>query len=90
MDSGAGKRSTVTIPPSGPATPGAQGGPAGAAKDSTAGKRGLSGAGSTDGAQPVGTGPGARGGAESVPQNTTKPGVHADARGKVAASRTDG
>lgn len=88
MDSGAGKRSTVSIPASGPATPGADGGPKAAGMDSTAGGRGLAGAGSVDGAQPEGgRGPGADGGASSVPKDTTQSGVHADARGKAAVSR---
>lgn len=88
MDSGAGKRGTVTIPPSGPATPGADGGPKPAGMDSSAGGRGLSGAGSVDGAQPDGgRGPGADGGASPVPSDTSKPGVHADGRGKAAVSR---
>ncbi len=88
MDSGAGQRGTVTNPPSGPATPGADGGPAAVGKDSTAGGRGLAGAGSVDGAQPEGgRGPGADGGDASVPKDTTQPGVHADARGKASVSR---
>lgn len=88
MDSGAGKRGTVSIPPSGPATPGADGGPKAAGMDSTAGGRGLAGAGSVDGAQPEGgRGPGADGGAASVPMDTTKSGVHADARGRAAVTR---
>lgn len=88
MDSGAGKRGTVAIPASGPATPGADGGPKPVGKDSTAGGRGLSGAGSVDGAQPEGgRGPGADGGASPVPSNTTRPGVHADERGKAAVTR---
>lgn len=87
-DSGAGKRGTVAIPPSGPATPGADGGPKPAGKDSTAGGRGLAGAGSVDGAQPEGgRGPGADGGASSAPKDTTQSGVHADGRGKAAVSR---
>ena len=88
MDSGAGQRGTVTNPPSGSATPGADGGPAAAGMDSTAGGRGLAGAGSVDGAQPEGgRGPGADGGDMSVPKDTTQSGVHADARGKAAVSR---
>lgn len=88
MDSTAGQRSPVTNPPSGPATPGADGGPMPAGMDSSAGGRGLAGAGSVDGAQPDGRGPGADGGGMSVPKDTTKPGVHADSRGKAAVTRT--
>ena len=86
-DSGAGKRSTVTVPASGPGSFGAEGGPKSVGMDSSAGGRGLSGAGSVDGAQPDGgRGPGASGGDQSVPENTTKPGVHADARGRAAVT----
>lgn len=83
MDSTAGQRTPVVVPPSGPATPGADGGVQAAGKDSTAGGRGLAGAGSVDGAQPDGgRGPGASGGPASMPSNTTNAGPYTDARGK--------